>query len=89
MTYLQSTLNPLRHVQCSRRAVNFLLISQDAQRAIAELNDTELMGRLIFVREDREGSGGSYLTSPDFELTLNHVEFNGTIQVFAKIIPAP
>jgi RNA recognition motif-containing protein len=46
------------------------LISQDAQRAIAELNDTELMGRLIFVREDREGSGGSYLTFPDFELTL-------------------
>lgn len=25
-----------------------------AQRAIAELNDTELMGRMIFVREDRE-----------------------------------
>jgi len=28
--------------------------SEDAQRAIAQLNDTELMGRLIFVREDRE-----------------------------------
>jgi hypothetical protein len=28
---------------------------QDAQRAIAELNDTEISGRLIFVREDREG----------------------------------
>ena len=27
---------------------------RDAQRAIAELNDTDLMGRLIFVREDRE-----------------------------------
>eukprot|EP00283_Hemiselmis_rufescens_P003452 CAMPEP_0173420996 /NCGR_PEP_ID=MMETSP1357-20121228/2264_1 /TAXON_ID=77926 /ORGANISM="Hemiselmis rufescens, Strain PCC563" /LENGTH=59 /DNA_ID=CAMNT_0014383853 /DNA_START=24 /DNA_END=200 /DNA_ORIENTATION=- len=25
-----------------------------AQRAIAELNDTELMGRMVFVREDRE-----------------------------------
>mmetsp|Transcript_25272 Transcript_25272/g.60834 ORF Transcript_25272/g.60834 Transcript_25272/m.60834 type:complete len:172 (+) Transcript_25272:59-574(+) len=31
---------------------------QHAQRAIAELNDTELMGRLIFVREDREDSEG-------------------------------
>ena len=31
---------------------------QDAQRAIVELNDTELMGRLIFVREDREVMGG-------------------------------
>jgi RNA recognition motif-containing protein len=28
--------------------------SQDAQRAIRTLNDTELKGRLIFVREDRE-----------------------------------
>lgn len=27
---------------------------EEAQRAIAELNDTELMGRMIFVREDRE-----------------------------------
>jgi RNA recognition motif-containing protein len=27
---------------------------EDAQRAIAELNDTELMGRMVFVREDRE-----------------------------------
>ena len=26
----------------------------EAQRAIQELNDTELMGRMIFVREDRE-----------------------------------
>lgn len=26
----------------------------DAQRAINQLNDTPLMGRLIFVREDRE-----------------------------------
>ena len=31
--------------------------AEHAQRAIAELNDTELMGRLIFVREDREDSG--------------------------------
>ncbi|EKX39611.1 hypothetical protein GUITHDRAFT_160003 [Guillardia theta CCMP2712] len=31
---------------------------EDAQRAIAELNDTEMMGRLIFVREDREGFKG-------------------------------
>lgn len=35
---------------------------QDAQRAIAELNDTDLKGRLVFVREDREsgavGGGG-------------------------------
>ena len=29
--------------------------SQDAQRAIAELNDSDIGGRLIFVREDREG----------------------------------
>ncbi len=28
---------------------------EEAQRAIQELNDTELMGRMIFVREDREG----------------------------------
>ena len=27
---------------------------EEAQRAIQELNDTELMGRMIFVREDRE-----------------------------------
>ena len=34
---------------------------RDAQRAIAELNDTTLMNRMIFVREDREGSDmGSY-----------------------------
>ena len=26
----------------------------DAQRAINQLNDQELMGRMIFVREDRE-----------------------------------
>jgi RNA recognition motif-containing protein len=26
----------------------------EAQRAITELNDTELMGRMVFVREDRE-----------------------------------
>ncbi len=35
----------------------------DAQRAIAELTDTDLKGRLIFVREDREdggGGGGAY-----------------------------
>jgi RNA recognition motif-containing protein len=30
-----------------------------ASRAIAELNDTELMGRKIFVREDREGGSGN------------------------------
>jgi len=29
-----------------------------AARAIAELNDSELQGRAIFVREDREGGGG-------------------------------
>ena len=34
--------------------------SQDAQRAIAELNDSDLMGRLIFVREDREHQGGKH-----------------------------
>merc|ERR1719399_16494 len=27
---------------------------QEAQKAVAELNDTQLGGRLIFVREDRE-----------------------------------
>jgi len=32
--------------------------ADDAQHAIASLNDTELLGRLIFVREDREGSDG-------------------------------
>ena len=36
---------------------------EDAQKAILTLNDTELMGRQIFVREDREGSsGGGYYT---------------------------
>ncbi len=34
-------------------------LPQDAQRAIAELNNTELMGRTIFVREDREPQGGA------------------------------
>ena len=29
---------------------------EDAQRAIAELNDSTMMNRMIFVREDREGS---------------------------------
>ena len=29
---------------------------QSAQAAIAALNDTDLMGRLIFVREDREST---------------------------------
>ena len=32
---------------------------RDAQRAIAELNETELKGRNIFVREDREVGGGA------------------------------
>ena len=37
--------------------------AEGAQRAILTLNDTELMGRQIFVREDREGSsGGGYYT---------------------------
>ncbi len=30
---------------------------QDASRAIAELTDSDLKGRLIFVREDREAGG--------------------------------
>ena len=35
--------------------------SEGAQRAVLTLNDTELMGRQIFVREDREeASGGGY-----------------------------
>ena len=37
--------------------------AEGTQRAILTLNDTELMGRQIFVREDREGSsGGGYYT---------------------------
>ncbi|GMF12002.1 unnamed protein product [Phytophthora lilii] len=32
---------------------------EEAAKAIAELNNTELEGRLIFVREDREPEGGS------------------------------
>ena len=32
---------------------------EEAATAIAELNNTELEGRLIFVREDRESEGGS------------------------------
>jgi len=37
--------------------------AEGASRAILTLNDTELMGRQIFVREDREdGSGGGYYT---------------------------
>ena len=32
---------------------------QDAQKAIAELNDTDLKGRMIFVREDRESNTGN------------------------------
>jgi RNA recognition motif-containing protein len=32
---------------------------EEADKAIAELNNTELEGRLIFVREDREPEGGS------------------------------
>jgi len=32
--------------------------AEQAQEAIAQLNDTDLMGRMIFVREDREVSGG-------------------------------
>jgi RNA recognition motif-containing protein len=31
---------------------------EEAQRAIDALNDSELKGRLIFVREDREGPAG-------------------------------
>ena len=29
--------------------------AQDANKAIAQLNNSQIMGRLIFVREDREG----------------------------------
>lgn len=37
--------------------------AEGASRAVLTLNDTELMGRQIFVREDREdGSGGGYYT---------------------------
>jgi len=37
--------------------------AEGAQRAVLTLNDTELLGRQIFVREDREeGSGGGYYT---------------------------
>lgn len=32
--------------------------AEEAQEAIRTLTDTELSGRMIFVREDREGSGG-------------------------------
>ena len=31
---------------------------QEAQRAMIELNDTEFMGRQVFIREDREEGGG-------------------------------
>ncbi len=47
-----------------------VFLFQDANRAIAELNDSDLKGRLVFVREDREagapvgggggGGGGGY-----------------------------
>lgn len=38
--------------------------AEGASRAVLTLNDTELMGRQIFVREDREdGSGGGYYTA--------------------------
>merc|ERR1740124_469606 len=37
--------------------------SEGASRAVLTLNDTDLLGRQIFVREDREdGSGGGYYT---------------------------
>jgi len=36
--------------------------ARDAATAIAQLHDTELKGRLIFVREDREGSVGALQT---------------------------
>jgi RNA recognition motif-containing protein len=41
------------HVACNR----------SAQRAIAELNDTELKGRTIFVRADREASTATTATT--------------------------
>ena len=31
---------------------------EEAQRAMIELNDTEFMGRQVFIREDREEGGG-------------------------------
>ena len=34
-------------------------LAEEAQRAIATLNDTELKGRAIFVREDREAATAS------------------------------
>ena len=35
--------------------------AREAQNAINELNDTELLGRLIFVREDRESAGSGII----------------------------
>ncbi len=53
---------------------------EHAQRAIAELNDTDLMGRLIFVREDREDSGEVRLC----RLMTKQVVFMSSGSVFGK-----
>lgn len=45
---------------------------QEAHEAIQSLNDSELMGRLIFVREDRVGNGGAS--------TREHVQSSRDVQ---------
>ena len=61
-------LIPLKHLMLCFLNRNFDMGGngdhQDAARAIAELNDTDMLGRLIFVREDREiGGSGKLLPS--------------------------
>jgi RNA recognition motif-containing protein len=53
---------------------------RDANNAIRQLNDTELMGRLIFVREDREAD--SSVAETRHAHTLLHVTSLGTNRLY-------
>lgn len=52
--------------------------AEDAERAVQELHDSELMGRTIFVREDREPSGGPGAAKQDRRVYIGNLAWSVT-----------
>ena len=56
---LYLSLSPSIHIYLIGCGIVEFSTPQEAQQAMADLNDTEFMGRQVFIREDREeGVGG-------------------------------
>ena len=69
---------------------------EEAQRAISTLNDTELKGRTIFVREDREASGNVsgpvagrrlYIGNLSYECAWYDLKVGGSLPHYSPQIP--